>query len=92
MKCSIFLPFSPGSCLCSCASNQEGGNFFSSVTVTYFCFFHVDDVEASSKDDEGGWWEGPGQAKPEGKGKGTGKGTGKEHTTVFLDYQLRATV
>ena len=52
----------------------------------------MDDVEASSKDDEGGWWEGPGQAKPEGKGKGTGKGTGKEHTTVFLDYQLRATV
>ena len=71
---------------------RQGGNCFSSVTVTYFCFFHVDDVEASSKDDEGGWWEGPGQAKPEGKGKGTGKGTGKEHTTVFLDYQLRATV
>ena len=27
-----------------------------------FLFFHVDVVQASSKEDEGGWWEGPGQA------------------------------
>jgi len=28
MKCSILLPFSPGSCLCSCASNQARRKLF----------------------------------------------------------------
>ena len=62
MKCSILLPFSPGSCLCSCASNQAKRKLFLRVTVTYFLFFHVVDVEASSND-EGAWWEGPGRFK-----------------------------
>ncbi len=38
---------------------RQGENFFSSVTVTYFCFFHVDDVEASSKE-----MKGVGKGKP----------------------------
>ena len=43
MKCSILLPFSPGSCLCSCASNQARRKLFSPSRSRIFCFFHVVD-------------------------------------------------
>ncbi len=46
-----------------------------------FCFFHVVDVEASSND-EGAWWEGPGQAG-QGQGQGQGQGASKAKSSVL---------
>jgi hypothetical protein len=84
MKCSILLPFSPGSCLCSCASNQGRRKLFLRVTVRYFLFFPpytltTQSVVVGGKAcDEGAWggW-GRGQGKP-GRGKGKGKGKDKD--------------
>ena len=64
-----------------CLQPRQGGNFFSSVTVAYFCFFFT---WTSSKRYQkkmkgvGGKGQGkPGRGKPEGKGKGKGKVKGK---------------
>jgi len=78
MRCSILLPFLPGSCLCSCASNQARRKPFLQRQRSRFLFFLskddvvVHDVEASSKDDERVWWEGPGRGKGSGAGPGAG--------------------
>ena len=76
MKCSILLPFSPGSCLCSCASNQARRKLFSPRHGHVFFVFSTWSTFEASSNDEGTWWEGLGQAEP-GRGKGKGKGKNK---------------
>jgi hypothetical protein len=91
MKCSILLPFSPGSCLCSCASNQarRKPTLFkvtepSSVPYrchgrVFFLFFHVD-VKRHQKKMKG--VGGKGQGKP---GKGSGAGVGSTYANKYSD-------
>ena len=52
--------------------------FFSASRSRIFCFSHV---EASSND-EGAWWEGPGQAG-QGQGQGQGQGASKAKSSVL---------
>ncbi len=76
MKYSILLLFSPGSCLCSCASNQARRKLFSPCHGHVFLFFHLG---RQTMKGPGGKGEGkPGRGKGKGKGKGKDKDKGKD--------------
>jgi len=75
MKCWILLPFSPGSCLCSCARLKPGKE--ETFSPRHGHVFFVFSTWSTSKRRQ--TMRGPGgkgQGKPcRGKGKGKGKGT-----------------
>jgi hypothetical protein len=74
MKFSILLPFSPGSCLCSCASNQVRRKLFLQRHSHVFLFVPRQSSKRSHKTmlKGVGMGQGKGKGKPEGKGKGKG--------------------
>ena len=74
MKYSILLPISPGSCLCSCASNQARRKLFSPRHGHVFFVFPTSKRRQTMKGPGGKGQGKPGRGKGKGKGKDKGKG------------------
>jgi hypothetical protein len=87
MKFSILLPFSPGSCLWSCASNQVRRKLFLQRHGHAFLFFPRQSSKRRHKAmlKGVGKGQGKGKGKPEGKGQGKGKGKGAGVGNTYVD-------